>query len=130
MKKTKLSTVFLLLMTLLCSIFVLVSCSGGGGNNGENPTPTPIPSTPTKLTAPTVALIDDTATWSADASADKFEISVDGNLSYIENSVTSRKLIDGQSFKIRAIGDGTNYTNSDWSNSVTYAGIPSIYSIN
>ncbi len=119
MKKTRLSTILLLVLTLLCSIFILASCGGGGGNNnGDDPTPTP--PTPTKLTAPTVVLTDDTATWSADASADKFEISIDGNLSYIENSVTSKKLSDGQTFKIRAIGDGTNYTNSDWSNSVTY----------
>lgn len=119
MKKIRLSTILLLVLTLLCSIFILASCGGrGGSNNGDDPTPTP-PS-PTKLTAPTVVLTDDTAIWSADASADKFEISVDGNLSYIENLVTSRKLTDGQTFKIRAIGDGTNYTNSDWSNSVTY----------
>lgn len=116
MKKTRLPTIILLVLTLLCSIFILASCGGGGGNNGDNPTP----STPTKLTAPAVVLTDDTATWGADASADKFEISIDGNLSYIENSVTSKKLSDGQTFKIRAIGDGTNYTNSAWSNSVTY----------
>ena len=123
MKKIKLFTILLLVLTLLCSVFILASCSGGGGyHNGDDPTPTPTPtpSTPTKLTAPTVVLTDDTATWSADASADKFEISIGGELSYIENSVTSKKLTDGQTFKIRAIGDGMNYTNSDWSNSVTY----------
>lgn len=125
MKKTRLSTILLLVLTLLCSIFVLASCDGvSDKNNGDNPTPTP-----TKLTAPTVVLTDDTATWSADTSADKFEISVDGNLSYIENSVTSKKLSDGQTFKIRAIGDGTNYTNSDWSNSVTYEKPISKYTI-
>lgn len=129
MKKTRLSTILLLVLTLLCSIFILASCGGGGSNNGDDPTPTPTPSTPTKLTAPTVVLTDDTATWSADVSADKFEISIDGNLSYIENSVTSRKLTDDQTFKIRAIGDGTNYTNSDWSNSVTYVKPISKYTI-
>ena len=71
MKKTRLSTILLLVLALLCSIFILASCGGGGGNN-----PTLPPSTPTKLTAPTVILTDDTATWSADASADKFEISI------------------------------------------------------
>lgn len=111
MKKNSLSTILLLVLTLLFSILTLASCGGGGSNNGDDLKP---------LTAPTVVLTDDTATWSADISADKFEISIDGNLSYIENSVTSRKLTDGQTFKIRAIGDGTNYTNSDWSNSVTY----------
>ncbi len=126
MKKTRLSTILLPVLTLLCSIFILASCGGGGGdNNGDDPTPPP-----TKLTAPTVALTDDTATWDADPEADKFEISVDGNLSYIENSVTSKKLSDGQTFKIRAIGDGTNYTNSDWSNPVTYVkNTPSKYTI-
>lgn len=122
MKKTRLSTILLLVLTLLCSIFVLASCDGGSDKNNGTPTPT-------KLTAPTVVLTDDTATWSADTSADKFEISVDGNLSYIENSVTSKKLSDGQTFKIRAIGDGTNYTNSDWSNSVTYEKPISKYTI-
>ena len=100
MKKTKLFTILLLVLTLLCSIFILASCGdGSGNNNGDDPTPTPTPSTPTKLTAPTVVLTDDTATWSADASADKFEISIGGELSYIENSVTSKKLTDGQTFK-------------------------------
>lgn len=124
MKKTRLSIILLLMLTLLCSIFILASCAGCS-NNGGNPTP----STPTKLTAPTVILTEDAATWRADASADKFEISVDGNLSYVENSVTSKKLTDGQTFKIRAIGDGTNYTNSDWSNSVTYVSPISKYTI-
>ena len=75
---------------------------------------------PIKLTAPTVALVDDTATWEADALADKFEVSIDGALSYIENSTTSKKLTDGQTFKIRAVGDDKKYETSDWSNSVTY----------
>ena len=120
MKKTRQLTILLLVLTMLCSIFVITSCGGGGNNNGDNTTLTPPSNTPTKLAAPTVTLTDDVAMWNTDASADKFEISVDGNLSYIENSVTSKKLTDGQTFKIRAIGDGTNYTNSDWSNSVTY----------
>ena len=128
MKKTRLYTILLLVLTLLCSIFILASCGGGcGNNNGDDPTPTP--PTPTKLTAPTVVLTDDTATWSADVSADKFEISIDGNLSYIENSVMSKKLSDGQTFKVRAIGDGIYYTNSDWSNSVTYVKPISKYTI-
>lgn len=130
MKKTRLSTILPVMLTLLCSVFIFASCGGGGGNNnGDESTPAPTLSVPTKLTAPTVALTDDTATWSADASADKFEISIDGNLSYIESSVTSKKLSDGQTFKIRAIGDGTNYANSEWSNSVTYEKPISKYTI-
>ena len=82
-------------------------------------------SQPTKLSTPVVTLTDNVASWSADTNADKFEISLDGNLSYVENTITSKSLTDGQTFKVRAVGDGIAYTNSDWSTPVTYtAGAP------
>lgn len=84
---------------------------------------------PARLDAPVVSLQENVATWSANTSAEKFEISVDGDLSYIENTMTSRKLSDGQTFKIRAIGDGVNYLNSEWSNSVTYVKAIPTYTI-
>lgn len=84
---------------------------------------------PSKLDTPVVTLQNDTAMWSTNSLADKFEINIDGNLAYIEKSITSNKLEDGQTFKIRAIGDGTNYTNSDWSNTVTYTKPTSKYTI-
>ena len=78
-------------------------------------------STPaTKLTTPVVTLSGNVASWEADANADKFEISLDGALSYVENSVTSKTLTNGQTLKIRAVGDGDNYSTSDWSNTVTF----------
>ncbi|MBQ2717223.1 MAG: hypothetical protein IJF75_01315 [Clostridia bacterium] len=80
----------------------------------------PTSSVPQKLSAPTVTLSGSVASWQANVNADKFEISIDGNLSYVENTVTSKTLTNGQSFKIRAIGDGNSFTTSDWSNSVTY----------
>ena len=80
----------------------------------------PPATTPQKLSAPVVTLTDNVATWSADSNADKFEISLDGNLSYVENSVTSKTLTNGQTLKVRAVGDGSTYSTSDWSNSVTY----------
>lgn len=118
MKKTKLLTFLILVLSVICSSLLITAC--GKEDTTINPS---------KLTAPTVTLVGDTATWDANNLADKFEISIDGNLSYIENSVTSRKLIDGQSFKIRAVGDGTKYTNSDWSNSVTYVKEAAKYTI-
>lgn len=121
MKKTKRSAL-LLMLTLLCGIFILASCAVGGPNNGGT-------SAPTKLTAPTVSLTGDVASWDTNPLADRLEISLDGNLSYIESSVTSKKLSDGQTFKIRAIGDGTKYTNSDWSNSVTYHKSTAAYTV-
>ncbi len=135
MKKTKLLTILLSVLILLCGIFLLASCGGANEENDKGivtepiSTPTETEHAPIKLTAPTVVLIDDTATWSADASADKFEISVDGTLSCIEKSMTSKKLSDNQTFKIRAIGDGINYKTSDWSNTVTYVKSVSSYTV-
>lgn len=73
-----------------------------------------------KLSTPVVILTGNVASWEADSNADKFEISLNGELSYLENSVINKTLENGQSLKIRAIGDGVNYSNSDWSNTVTY----------
>ena len=119
MKKTRLSTILLLVLTLLCSILVLASCGDmSGGTNGDE-TIQPPPE-PTKLATPHVVLEGDTATWSANAIAERFEISINGTLSFIESTAMSQKLTDGQTFKVRAIGDGTKYANSDWSNPVIY----------
>ena len=78
------------------------------------------PTTPQKLSTPVITLTENVASWEGDSNADKFEISLDGNLSYVENTVTSKILIDGQTLKVRAVGDGNAYSTSDWSNSVTY----------
>ncbi len=81
---------------------------------------TPAAKTPDKLAAPVLTLSGDSVTWEANPNADKFEISLDGTLSYVESSVNSKKLTDGQTIKVRAVGDGTAYATSEWSNSVTY----------
>ena len=73
-----------------------------------------------QLSAPVVTLEGNVAKWEADERADKFEISLNGNLSYVENTVTQKTLENGQTLKVRAVGDGTNYATSAWSNSVTY----------
>lgn len=114
MKKRSLS--FLLIMcTLVLGVMSFTAC------NGE-----PTSATPPKLSAPVITLTENIASWAADANADRFEISLDGNLSYVENTVTSKTLTNGQTLKVRAVGDGTSYSTSDWSNSVTYiTGTPS-----
>ena len=108
MKKRLLSLLLVVCMMIL-GVMGLTACN-------DDPPPT----TPQKLAAPVVTLTDNVATWEADSNADKFEISLDGSLSYVENSVTSKTLTDGQTLKVRAVGDGSAYSTSDWSNSVTY----------
>jgi len=80
----------------------------------------PTSATPQKLSAPVITLTDNVASWEADPNADKFEISLDGNLSYVENTVTTKALTSGQTLKVRAVGNGSTYSTSDWSNTVTY----------
>jgi len=79
-----------------------------------------------KLSAPVVTLNGNVASWEADENADKFEISLDGVLSYVENTVTEKALEEGQTIKVRAVGDGINFSTSDWSNSVKYSSTPLI----
>lgn len=107
--KSKILSILLVVCLALSALVGLTSC------DDDSPT-----TTPQKLSTPVVTLTDNVATWEADSNADKFEISLDGNLSYVENSVTSKTLTDGQTLKVRAVGDGSAYSTSDWSNSVTY----------
>lgn len=98
----------------MCIAFV--GCDDTGGNTPNSPSKPQVE----KLSTPTIALAGNTVIWNADPKADRFEISLDGNLSYVENTVTSKVLTNGQTMKIRAIGNGTTYSTSEWSNSVTY----------
>ncbi len=108
MKKKLLLTLLGVLMALSCA-FGLVACGDGQTSNA-----------PQKLSAPVVVLSGSTASWQADENADKFELSLGGSLSYVENTVTSKTLTLNQTLKVRAVGDGVNYSTSAWSNSVTY----------
>lgn len=103
---------FLLIATLIAtSVFALIAC----GDKDK-------PNTPTQLSTPVVVLNENVACWQEDLNADKFEISLSGNLSYVENTITSKVLTQGQTLKVRAIGDGNSYKTSEWSNTVTYTG--------
>ena len=73
-----------------------------------------------QLDTPILTISEDTVTWAKIENAIKYEISLNGTLSYIEIDVTNKKLNDGDSIKIRSIGDGKKYTDSNWSNTVTY----------
>ena len=104
---------FLSILFMMSLVFFgaigLTACGSEGG--GEQPS---------KLNAPVVTLVGNVASWQEELNAEKFEISLSGSLSYVENTVTSKALADGQTLKVRAVGDGTNYKTSDWSNTVTY----------
>ena len=110
--KRRLLLTFLVFALSLLTVFLFVSCGGGEGT-------TPSGNGPQKLNAPVVTLNGNIASWTADANADKFEISLDGTLSYVENTITSKALTNGQTIKVRAVDDGVSFATSDWSNTVT-----------
>ena len=112
--KKKIFLALLSLALVLTCLGGFVGCSGGDGTTPSGGTG------PEKLKAPVVILEGNVAKWEANEKADRFEISLDGSLSYVENIITSRELKDGQSLKVRAIGDGQSYSTSDWSNVVVF----------
>ena len=105
----------IIIVSIVCSLLLI-----GGGITGVVLLTGDKEPTSTKLDTMTVTLTENVASWETCENAEKYEISINGALSYLENSVTSYTLKKGETFKIRAVGDGTNYLTSDWSNQVTY----------
>jgi 2',3'-cyclic-nucleotide 2'-phosphodiesterase (5'-nucleotidase family) len=73
-----------------------------------------------KLETPEVILMNEIAKWDSIDNASYYEVDIDGNIIQLENNINTKKLEDGQSLKVRAIGDKNKYRDSDWSNTVTY----------
>ncbi len=110
MKKRYVAKIFVLVVALVMLVSLLVAC-------WEKDTP----KEPQKLSVATVRLNDDLATWDSNFNADKVEICIDGIITQADLMIESWQLTDGQSLKIRFIGDGINFITSDWSNVVTYS---------
>ncbi|MBR4800738.1 MAG: Ig-like domain-containing protein [Clostridia bacterium] len=96
---------------------------GGGGNTNPGGDDTPgggggTPSTPTKLATPVVS-VDNTGlvSWADIANASGYKVDVNGTVTNYSRPVS---LLDGETVKVKAVGDGTNYSDSDWSRAVTY----------
>ncbi|MCL2862210.1 MAG: hypothetical protein FWE22_07360 [Firmicutes bacterium] len=117
MKKTKLLTIILVLIIAL-SVFSFTACDDNGAGNG---TPPPTNGTPVALTVPTGLLVEgNTLSWVAVSNASSYEVRV-GTVGTI-TPVTAGTSIEltltiGATYRlyVRAIGDGTNFTNSNWS---------------
>ena len=102
----KKKVLFLLIITLL---LYLTSCV------------LPVPDgTKVTLNTPTVNLNNDVVSWNSIDNAIRYEINLNEEFFYVDMAVTSYKLQENDTFKVKAIGDATNYLDSDWSNEVTY----------
>ena len=92
------------ILTFLFIVFSLTSCKIGAKT----------------LEAPVVTLSEDTAYWEINDDAIAFEVNVNGFSYKVSNDVNNHIMQSGDSLKVKAIGDGTNYISSGWSNIVTY----------
>lgn len=75
---------------------------------------------PIQLETPVIILRGDTATWEANLKAKRFDVSLNGSLMQCTNNTNSKKLVAGQSIRVRAVGDGEKYLTSEWSNRIIY----------
>jgi len=77
--------------------------------------------TATKLSAPSISLSGKVVSWAAVANATEYVIYVDGT-EVATQSATSYTMTQQGTVQVKAVGDGTVYTNSDLSNEVTLTG--------
>ena len=113
MKKT---LILLLCLFISMSMMLLVSCDRLSAFLPD----TEKPDKPTQLNVPSVSFADDAFTWQSVANAIGYEVDVDGTATTLGKTELSVTLTDGQTAKVRALGDGTDYADSAWSESLTY----------
>ena len=127
MKKKLLATLLFVLIGVCCAI-CLAACTSpnggdktqsGGGDEGNN---TPI--TGIQLAAPQNLQIDETTlTWENVEHALQYVVRVDNEDSTTAQNSFSLKFITQEGtykIKVKAIGDGKNYTDSEWSSTKEY----------
>lgn len=100
--------IFLGLIVMIFSLITLSGCY------------LPDMGTAPKLVTPVVTLNNDLAMWSKINNVVRYEIAINDEVFSVDASVNTYILKDTESLKVRAVGDGINYINSDWSNIVTY----------
>ncbi len=117
MKRKRLLVV---LTSMLCCLCMGIAACGeeSSENGGGNGSGTEV--TTKQLSKPFVVISEDgLATWTAVDNASGYIYKIDGGAEKTTLS-TSVQLIDGQSISVKAVGDGVNYTDSDFSASQTY----------
>lgn len=93
-----------------------------GGNQGDNEGGNQGGGTQqaTKLATPQVTLNGNMASWTEVENAAGYVISVGDVETQLPSSVTTTTLENGQTLKVKAKGDGSTYTDSEWSNMILY----------
>ncbi len=107
----KKKNIFLLVVSLLCACLVFVACDGSGAPTEKELNP---------LATPFVSISDDgIASWSAIEHASGYTYKINNGPEKNTASL-SVQLSHGQSFTVKAVGDGVNYKDSAYSSVQTY----------
>ena len=102
---------FLVLAFCICPLF---SCG-----KDEGTVVTSVIPTAQQLSTPELKLEDGQVSWEKVANATKYEIVTDGNTSvFVDADTTTYTMGTAYIIKVRAIGDGAFYLDSEWSNAV------------
>lgn len=83
------------------------------------PADKPVAPTPVALGTVTLRLYDNVAMWGAVSNASRYAYQIN-NGEVIETTAKAIVLRDGESIRVKAIGDGVNYTDGEWTNVITY----------
>jgi len=130
MKKKKLLAIILIIALTIVSAIVLTACGDKAPAPDPTVTTTPDPDdnnqpTETKLSAPTnVTVSGTTLSWTAVANASGYKVNIDGvdgaTISAVTYSLAALTDYKTYSLKIKAIGNGTTFTDSDYSSITSY----------
>ncbi|MDE6029987.1 MAG: hypothetical protein K2F90_06705, partial [Clostridiales bacterium] len=129
MKNRRLWLVILSLVVTIFACLCLAACGdvntgnggdkGDGNGDGKDPIVPIVPAT-TELTAPYIHIrINGKATWNNVANASGYVFKIDDGA---EQTAENREVVleNNQSIAVKAKGDGVNYSDSKWSEAITY----------
>ena len=91
-----------------------------GEDNAPTDTDNPQENRPVKLDTPVIAVIGDTVLWSVINGAVGYEIDNGGSIESVGADVYNIPVSQGDSVRVRAVGDGLKFLTSDWSTTVSY----------
>ena len=111
----KIISLFLVACLVLAALGALTSCELLFPPEEEGPK---------KLGTPTVALAGDVATWGRIEGAVGYDISVGIQIIHADENTFSHTLKEGESIRVRAVGDGESYKTGDWSKPLKYGSSP------
>ena len=78
------------------------------------------PTGPVVLTAPPLSIEGDVVSWTAVNGAVGYEVDIDGAVTSVDADALTVTLLDGQTVKVRAVGDGVDFSTGNWSDPITY----------